>query len=170
MFGLLMFIVILILAGFLLPRKQRIERHVVIRGSPDHVFNLIASLKRWPEWTVWTPNRFPDMILKFEGPETGVGSVMVAAGKSSGAGTVRIIEAARKNGIAYILDFNHGLQVFTGAIHYNNTPDGLRVTWALDVELGANPLKRWAGLAMGTLMGSDMEHSLEKLKTQVEGR
>ena len=93
---------------------------------------------------------------------------MIAAGKSSGDGTVKIVQAEPTSGIAYSLDFNHGVQVFAGAIRYTNTPDGLRVTWTLDADLGMNPLKRWAGLGMGSLMGGDMEHGLARLKAQME--
>ena len=93
---------------------------------------------------------------------------MIAAGKSSGDGTVTIVEADPASGITYALDFNHGMQVFAGAIRYTNTFDGLRVTWTLGADLGVNPLKRWAGLGMGSLMGGDMEHGLAKLKVYVE--
>ena len=166
--GLLGFVVVLILAGWLLPSKQRIKRNIVIRGSSDDVFSRIASLKRWPDWTAWTTNRFPDMTLRFDGPDTGVGATMVAAGKSSGDGTVKLTQADPAGGIAYTLDFNHGVQVFSGAIRYTNCSGGLRVTWTLEANLGANPLKRWAGLAMGSLMGGDMEQGLANLKRRVE--
>ena len=166
--GLMGLIALIILAGWLLPAKQRIERSIVVHGKPEEVFNCVATLKRWPDWTAWTTNRFPDMTLRFEGPESGVGATMVAAGKSSGNGTVKIVEADPTSGIAYALDFNEGMQVFAGAIRYTNMSDGLRVTWTLDADLGVNPLKRWVGLAMGSLMGGDMEHGLAKLKVHVE--
>ena len=166
--GLMGFIALVILVGWFLPAKQRIERNIVVRGNPEEVFNLVATLKRWPDWTAWTTNRFPDMTLRFEGAESGVGAKMIAAGKSSGDGTVKIVEANPASGIAYALDFNHGMQVLAGAIRYTNTSDGLRVTWTLGANLGVNPLKRWAGLAMGSLMGGDMEHGLAKLKIYVE--
>ena len=166
--GLLAFLVLCIGVGFFLPAKQHIERSIVVRGKAEEVFPVLATLRRWPDWTAWTTNRFPDMTLRFEGAESGVGAMMIAAGKSSGDGTVKIVKADPTTGIAYTLDFNHGMQIFAGAIHYMNTPDGLRVTWTLDAELGVNPLKRWAGLAMGSLMGGDMEHGLVKLKVQVE--
>jgi len=166
--GLMGLIVVLILIGLLLPSQRRIQRSILTRGKSEEAFKLVAALNRWPEWTAWTTNRFPDLTLRFEGPETGAGATMIAAGKSSGDGTVKIVEADPTSGIAYTLDFNHGMQVFVGAIRYNNTPDGLRVTWTLDADLGINPLKRWAGLAMGTLMGADMERGLAKLKVQVE--
>ncbi len=166
--GLLALLVLCIGIGFFLPAKQQIERSIIVRGKAEEVFHVLVSLKRWPTWTAWTTNRFPDMTLRFEGPESGVGAKMIAAGKSSGDGTVTIVEADPTSGIAYALDFNHGMQVFAGAIRYTNTSDGLGVTWTLDADLGVNPLKRWAGLGMGSLMGGDMEHGLAKLKIHVE--
>ena len=166
--GLVVIFVVLILAGWLLPSKQRVERSVIVRGQPQDLFPLIASLKRWPDWTAWTTNRFPDLTMRFEGPGTGVGATMIAAGKSSGDGTVKITTADPATGIAYTLDFNHGAQIFAGAIYYTKTADSLRVTWTLDAELGANPLKRWAGLGLDVLMGGDMGRGLANLKRQVE--
>lgn len=166
--GLLALLVLFVVIGYFLPVKQRVEHNIVVRGKPEEVFDLVVSFKRWPDWTAWTTNRFPDMTLRFEEAESGVGAMMIAAGKSSGDGTVKIVEAEPASGIAYTLDFNHGMQLFAGAIRYTNTPDGLRVTWTLDADLGMNPLKRWAGLGMGSMMGGDMEHGLERLKLQVE--
>ena len=162
-------VVVLILIGWLLPSQRRIERSILTRGKVEDVFGLVATLKRWPEWTAWTTNRFSDVTMRFEGPDNGVGAIMVAAGKSSGDGTVTITTADPESGIDYTLDFNHGTQVFAGAIHYSNASDGLRITWTLDADLGANPLKRWGGLAMGSLMGGDMEQGLGNLKRRVEG-
>ena len=141
-----------------------------MRATPESLFPPIATLKRWPEWTAWNTNRFPDMTMRFEGPATGMGATMIAAGKSSGDGTVIITAADPATGITYTLDFNHGTQIFTGAIRHTNTPNGLRVAWKLEAELGHNPVKRWAGLAMNLLMGGDMEKGLENLKRAVESR
>ena len=168
--GLVGLIVVLSLAGWLLPTKQRIVCSTVMRGNAEDVFALTATMKRWPEWTAWTTNRFPDLTLRFAGPDTGVGATMIAAGKSSGDGMVRVTAADPASGIAYTLDFNHGMQVFRGEIHNTNTPDGLRVSWTLEADLGANPLKRWSGLAMESLMRGDMELGLANLKRQVEAR
>ncbi|NBV23802.1 MAG: hypothetical protein EBS05_18025, partial [Proteobacteria bacterium] len=146
------------------------ERTVVVNAKPAEVFALTATLKRWPDWTAWTTNRFPDLTYRYSGPDAGAGAMMIAAGKTSGDGTVTISAADPANGLTYTLDFNHGSQIFLGSIRHANTPEGLRVTWTLDAQLGGNPLKRWAGLAMGTLMGGDMEQGLAKLKVQVEAR
>ena len=168
--ALLGLMVVLFLAGWLLPAHQRVERRIVTSGKPEDVYSLTASLRRWAEWTAWTTNRFPDLTMRFDGPDAGVGAVMIASGKSSGDGTVKITAAEPADGITYTLDFNHGTQLFTGAIRFTNTPGGLRVTWTLDADLGVNPLKRWTGLAMGSLMGGDMEQGLANLQRKVESK
>ena len=168
--GMVALLVLLLLAGMALPSAGHVERTVVVNAKPAEVFALTATLKRWPDWSAWTTNRFPDLTFRYSGPDTGVGAVMIAAGKTSGDGTVTISAVDPANGLTYTLDFNHGSQIFLGAIRHANTPDGLRVTWTLDAQLGRNPLKRWAGLAMGTLMGGDMEQGLARLKAQVEAR
>ncbi len=159
---------LLFVVGCFLPAHAHIERSLLMHTTPASLFPSIATLNRWPDWTAWNTNRFPDLTMRFEGPATGVGATMIASGKSSGDGTVKITEADLASGITYTLDFNHGTQLFTGAIRHTNTPDGLRVTWTLDADLGANPLKRWTGLALGALMGGDMEKGLANLKRAVE--
>ena len=136
-------ILLFTLAGFLLPAKARVERAERIRSSPQSVHQHIATLRRWPEWSAWTTARFPDMTTRFEGPESGVGAVMIARGKSSGDGTVRITRAEPNEGMWYELDYDHGAQIFRGVILYEPSGDGLRVAWSLETDMGLNPFKRW---------------------------
>ena len=166
--GLLLLVALLCLVGLVLPRRQTVVRRIVTTAPSAQWFPHLAALQRWPEWTAWNTNRFPDLTTRFEGPATGVGATMIASGKSSGDGTVRITDADPARGITYTLDFNHGAQLFTGAIRFTNAADGLLVTWTLDAELGGNPAKRWAGLALGALMGGDMEKGLANLKRELE--
>ena len=162
--------VLLVLAGigFVLPPRQTVARRIVTTATPAQWFPQLATLQRWPEWTAWNTNRFPDLTMRFEGPDTGVGATMIAAGKSSGDGAVKITDADPARGITYTLDFNHGAQLFTGTIRFTNAAEGWLVTWTLDAELGRNPVKRWAGLALGALMGGDMEKGLANLKRELE--
>lgn len=166
--GLGALVLLLSLVGFLLPSKARVERATVIRSSPSAVYDRIATLKRWPDWSAWTTARFPDMTTRFEGPDSGVGAVMIAQGKSSGDGTVKITVADPAKGIVYELDYEHGTQIFQGAILYEPAADDLRVTWSLETNMGLNPYKRWGGLFLGSLMGGDMSEGLATLKREVE--
>ncbi len=166
--GLLALILVFLIIGFFLPSHCRIEKNLVMNTSPEAVFARVDTLKRWPEWTAWTTNRFPDMKIKFEGPESGVGAMMIAKGKSSGNGMVKITRAESTKGIWYDLDFEHGRQIFQGAIILEPTETGLKATWSLETDMGANPVKRWAGLFLNKLMGGDMARGLANLKKQVE--
>lgn len=159
------FVIVVVLIGFILPAHVRVERRVTIRAKPEVVFARIATLRRWQEWTAWTTNRFPDMTLRFEGPDSGAGTVMIAAGKSSGDGKVTITRVEPANGIDYELDFNHGTQIFQAAISFEPVgDDDLKVIWSYEADLGRNPFKRWAGLMFDRLMGGDLEAGLINLK------
>lgn len=166
--GLGAFLLLLILVGFLLPARARVERVTSIHTTPDHIYGEIAALKRWPHWSAWTVARFPDMKTRFDGPDSGVGAVMIAEGKSSGDGTVTITRADPTKGVWYELDYEHGTQLFQGTILYEPSSEGLRVSWSLETDIGLNPIKRWAGLFLGNLMGSDMAQGLANLKAKIE--
>ena len=166
--GLLALVVLLVVVGCFLPSRARVERSLNMRATPEALFPRIATLTRWPEWTAWTTNRFPDMQTRFSGAASGVGAVMMAEGKSSGSGTVTITRAEPATGIGYDLDFEHGTQLFHGSITFDTTNDGMKVTWAIETDMGANPFKRWAGLVLDKLMGGDMAAGLANLKLQVE--
>ena len=166
--GLLALAVFFIVVGFFLPSRARVERSLNMRTTPDAIFPRVATLTRWPEWTAWTTNRFPDMQMNFSGPSSGVGAVMMAEGKSSGNGTVTITRADPAKGIRYDLDFEHGTQLFRGSITFDSVNDGMKVTWAIETDMGWNPFKRWAGLVLDKLMGGDMAAGLANLKQQVE--
>ena len=58
----------LLAAGFLLPHPARVIRTITLRAPPEAVFERLATLRHWPEWTAWTTNRFPDLIYRFDGP------------------------------------------------------------------------------------------------------
>ena len=166
--ALVVLIALFIIIGFFLPSHCRVERTLTIRAPEEALFSRVSALKRWPEWTAWTTNRFPDMKVRFEGSESGVGAVMIAEGKSSGNGVVNIVRADVVKGVWYDLDFEHGTQIFHGAITFERISAGLKVTWTLETDMSANPLKRWAGLILDQLMGSDMEKGLRNLKEQTE--
>lgn len=166
--GLLVLAVLFVVVGFFLPSRARVERSLNMRTTPGFLFPQIASLTRWPEWMAWTTNRFPDMQMKFSGPASGVGAVMMAEGKSSGNGTVTIARADPAKGVWYGLDFEHGTQLFHGSITFDTTNGGTKVAWLVETDMGANPFKRWAGLVLDKLMGGDMASGLANLKRQAE--
>jgi hypothetical protein len=166
--GLSALLLLLLLIGFMLPAHVAVQRTTFVKSQPADLFPYIANLKRWAEWTDWTTNRFPDMTMTFEGPETGAGAIMSARGKSSGNGVVKITRADPTQGVWYDLDFNDGMQRFQGVITLVPTGDTTRVIWRIEADMGRNPVKRWAGVVLDKLMGGDMAKGLAKLEELAE--
>lgn len=167
--GLAAAVALFLLAGLFLPSRVKVERSLVINGRTEGLYARVATPRRWPEWTAWTTGRFPDMKMRFEGPETGAGAILLAEGESSGDGKVTITRADPAQGVWYDLDFEHGTQLFRGAVTWAPGAGKLQAAWSLETEMGWNPFKCWAGLFLDKLMGGDMEEGLRKLKEQVEG-
>jgi len=164
----LVMVAILLASAFLLPSRPVVQRSIVTTATPQALFPLVASPKRWEQWTAWNTNRFPDMKTRFEGPDSGVGAIMIAEGKSSGNGKVTLTRAEPDKGVWYDLDFEHGLQIFHCSITF--TPEGARqrVTWSLEAEMGPNPVRRWVGPFLDKLMGKDLATGLANIKARSE--
>ncbi len=93
---------------------------------------------------------------------------MIWNGAELGQGELTISSADPASGIEYDLAFDEGSYLSKGAVRFEKTADGTRVTWTNGGELGNNPLNRWFGLAMDSAMGGDFEKCLEGLKKRVE--
>jgi len=51
--GLVVLVLLLAVAGLLLPRRYRVERSAVIKAQPTVVYAQVADLKAWKNWGVW---------------------------------------------------------------------------------------------------------------------
>lgn len=58
------------------PRAWRAEAVVEISASPDVVFEGIADLKRWPEWSSWTRDVDSGVERRYSGAPQGAGAVL----------------------------------------------------------------------------------------------
>lgn len=165
--------VVIVIGSFFLPSRYHVERSVVVKASPEAIFEQVNRLKHWPEWTAWTVQKYPDMKIAFSGPESGVGAVYTWEGKSSGNGTLKITASEAGRRVGYSLDFENGKHVSTGAIAIEPdtvTPGAFKVTWHNAGDLGANPVSRIFGLMMDRMMGPDFEEGLQKLRARVESK
>ena|SRR5213594_3318725 len=161
-------VVLFLVVGFLLPSHYRVERRVVIRAKPDTIYAQISNFKNWLQWTAWNQTKYPDMQVKFDGPESGVGAGYSWDGKSTGQGSIKFTRAEPDKGIWYDLDFEHGKYKSQGAITLEPSGNTVNVTWSNEGDLGSNPLNRYFGLMMDKMIGPDFEEGLNNLKRKVE--
>lgn len=166
--GLVVLVVAFVVVAFVLPRHVVIERQISIAASPAAVFPLINSLERGTEWSPWTV-RDPDIEIAYEGPAEGVGNIMTWASnvETVGNGREEIVESVENERVVTLLDFG---DMGTARAWFDlvETEGGTQVTWALDADMGNNPIGRWMGLFMDGMVGPDYETGLSNLRDLVE--
>ena len=167
LYVLLGLIVAAVAGAFFLPSSYTVERSIVIAAEPAQVYPAVSDLRTWKEWTAWTQERDPDCKWTYEGEE-GTGSKMVWEGDELGQGELTISSADPANGIEFDLAFDEGAYLSKGSVRLEKTADGTKVIWINGGELGNNPINRWFGLAMDSMMGGEFETCLEGLKKRVE--
>lgn len=165
--GLGAIVVVLAGAAFLLPREISVSRAITIHVEPDIVFAQINDLKAQNTWTVWALSD-PSMIVTYSGPASGVGMISTWVSEEEGSGSQEIIESAANERVKTALNFG-AMGIATGTFTLARAEGGTRVTWTLDTDMGFNPLMRWMGLFMDTMIGADFETGLLNLKAKLEG-
>jgi len=157
-----------IVVGLCLPRLYHVERSVSINAPPEKIHAVVNRLEEWPKWTAWTVEKYPDMKVTFSGPQEGVGAKYQWDGESTGQGELELKTSDPATGVTYDMAFDHGTMPSTGGIKFAAEGTSTKVIWFADGDLGWNPINRYFGLALDSMMGPDFQTGLENLKKRVE--
>jgi len=165
---LVVLIVLLIIVAFFLPKNVHVERTVASKASPEAVYGYLNNLKTYDEWMPWNkidPNMKKTWGDKSEG--TGAWYSWTSDNSSVGKGKLTITESQPANSVKTSLDFE-GQGTSMGG--WNITPDGAgsKVTWYMDMNMGNNPMARWAGLFMDKMIGPQFESGLNEVSKLAE--
>jgi ribosome-associated toxin RatA of RatAB toxin-antitoxin module len=164
--GLAVFIAVLALVGFVLPREYKVERSTSIQAPAEVVFEQVNDLKKNEAWTPW---KDPEMTVAYSPNSAGVGATSTWQRKKMGNGSQTIEESNPPTSIKTNLDF--GPQG-TAKVQWSSAQDGeaTKVTQAMTGDQGNNPFKRWVGLGMNALLGKYFDQGLASLKQVSETR
>ncbi len=159
---------VLTVAAFFLPREVAVARATVIDAPPAAIFPHVNALQATQAWSPWL-DRDPDIVVVFEGPESGVGNRMTWTSEmpNVGSGSQQITATVPDARVETVLDF--GPQG-TAEAYLSLAPvdGGTEVTWGFSTDTGFNPMARWVGLMMDRWIGADYETGLARLKALVE--
>jgi hypothetical protein len=161
-------IVIVAAIGYLLPQRVAVARATDIAAPPSVVFPLVADLRESGKWSPWL-GIDPNMNVTFSGPDVGVGQTMIWASNDArvGNGSQTVTEYQPESRVVTALDFGpQGRAVATTTVE--PVGDGSLVTWGFDTDLGMNPVARYFGLALESMIAPDYERGLAKLKEVAE--
>lgn len=159
-------VVACVLGAYLLPAHRHVERSREIAVPPERIWPLIAEPRQWIGWQPWYA-RDPAMKLSYSGAESGSGAQWAWDSATEGRGRMAFghVEAPRL--LHFRLEFEGMGSVATGQFRLEPVGAGTRVTWAFDTHLGLNPLMRWSGLVLDSMVGRDFEAGLDRLAALV---
>ena len=162
-------VLILIAAvGLLLPRNIRVQRSVSIDRPASLIYATVNSFQLFYKWSPWQ-NLDPNMRQILLGARDGVGAKLVWTGNDKvGSGSQLITASTLDRSVASDIDFGK-MGVAKSILLLDPQGSSTRVTWTLDVDMGASPIGHYFGLMMDRMIGKDYERGLSKLKALVEG-
>ncbi|MBX2869904.1 MAG: SRPBCC family protein [Acidiferrobacterales bacterium] len=165
---LIILIVILGAISLLLPQESNVSRSTVITAPPEKVFSYVNSMKQFNKWSPWA-ELDPNTVMKFSGPESGLGSAMEWSSEdpSVGKGKQVIVAVVDNKLVETSLEFDGQ----DGAVaRWLLEPDsgGTKIEWHFNTQWGYNPIGRYMGLMMDKWVGSAYEDGLVNLKNLVE--
>lgn len=160
--------VVLAVLSFLLPRHAHVERSIIMTAPASTVFEYINDLRQFNKWSPWAQID-PATRYAFTGSASGVGAIMTWQSEHPhvGSGSQEIIESVTNEHVTTRLNFGDEDDA-TSTITLAPESNGTRVTWRFDSDLGFNPVSRYFGLMLDSMVGSNYEQGLASLKSLVE--
>ncbi|MEZ5498705.1 MAG: SRPBCC family protein [Steroidobacteraceae bacterium] len=161
-------LVLIALAGLLLPRQVHIERKLASHATPQAVYAIVNSFARYNEYSPWA-RIDPATRYTFSGPVAGPGARMRWESKhpSMGVGSQVITSSDPPRSVSLDMDFGQKGSARSNW-HIEPTSDGCVIIWTFDMDLGMNPIARYMGLTFDRLLGADFEAGLTRLGSIAE--
>ena len=148
--------------GFLLPRNIHVQRSVTIARPTSLIYATVNSFQLFPQWSPWQ-NLDPNMHQTTAGAREGIGAKLVWSGNDKvGSGTQVITASTPDQSVASDLEFGK-MGVAKSTMVMAPQASATRVTWMLDMDMGAGPIGRYFGLMMDGLMGKGCDTGLSRL-------
>jgi hypothetical protein len=160
--------VVLILAATK-PDQIHIERKLVMRGTPAHVFPYANDFKKFTTWIPWT-ELDPEQTMEYSDPSSGVGAWYTWSGNDEvGSGRMELL-SAEPNKVVHKLMFIEPFESVAEASVISKAigADQVEVTWAFDQEADFGTKIMCVFMDMDAMIGPDFEKGLSRLEPLVE--
>ena len=169
-YGLLGLLVLLLAIGFLLPAERKVEVTEKINAPLALAFDEVNDLRNWESWALWA-QLDPLMELSYSNPPAGKDAFLKwnSSKPDVGAGKLTIVDIVPQQRIVIMADFEKGRdsrQEFT----FEQERKSVRVQWSTTLDMGSNPVKRYAGLFKTGSLRNAYRKGLENMKRKLENR
>lgn len=157
--------------GFLLPREASTSREIEIAAPPATVFTALNGFGQFNRWSPWA-SLDPGTVYTYSGPGMGVGAKLVWASTDPGvgSGSQEIIAVEPGRSVEMRLQFAGFDSDNFSRFELEPAAAGsaTRLRWTYRSDFRNNPVNRYFGLMLDSLVGPDYERGLAQLKTLVE--
>ena len=173
----LLVIVVLILSVVIIastrPSDFKVERHVLIKTTPDKVYPYISDLKKFSEWNPFE-KKDPKIKKTFIGKDSGVGSIYEWEGNSEvGKGQMEIKEVVTNSKVIYELRFEKPMKG-TNIAEFNlsqenkNNENLTKISWSMTGKNNIISKIICLFINFDKMVGGDFQKGLENLKNIIE--
>lgn len=161
-------IVLIIVALFLiiplfLADSMVVSHSQLIKAKPVTIFHQVNTIANWDSWSPFDDD--PGMAVTYDGPESGIGAQMVWSGNESG--TLTIEESTPYKSIKTNVEYGQDGET-KGIWEFDETPEGVIVTWTVHAKNLSYPIERSFGMAMEVMMKPMIKKGLNELKAVCE--
>jgi hypothetical protein len=164
--GLLSLIALLLVISFFLPSEYKVQRTAVIKAPVEKVYNEFNDLTNWLTWNAFDDD-FKDIKYTTSTPSSGTGAKQSWISKKMN-GSITITESIPNKSVKMSLAFEGFDDPLYGNIQFEPVPEGTKVSWTDEGKMGNNPMYKYLGLFMDSMMGNNMEKSFANIKTLCE--
>jgi len=166
-FGLLVLIILIIAATK--PDQIHVERSLVMRGTPAHVFPYANDFRKFTSWIPWV-ELDPEQKMEFSEPSAGVGAWYSWSGNEDvGSGRMELLSVAPDK-VVHQLHFKEPFESLaeSSVIMKPVGEDQVEVTWAFDQQADFGTKIMCVFMDFDAMVGPDFEKGLRRLQPLVE--
>ncbi|OXE98186.1 polyketide cyclase/dehydrase/lipid transport protein [Flavobacterium araucananum] len=168
---LILFVAIVLIAAYFMPKNYAVEREITIDKPVDSVFNYVKYLKNQNDFSVWA-NIDPKMKSIYTGTDGTVGSKAAWESdvKEVGVGEQEVTKIIDGKRIDFALRFKKPMEdtavgfMSTEAVAGNKT----KVKWGINGIIPYPMNIMLPMMKMDQMIGNDLQKGLENLKTTME--
>ena len=163
--GITAILILILLAGFLLPSKVSISKTALVNASPSRVDSQLVDFDHWKNW-------FPPLqgenvsMVKLPARSGAINSVSLSDGQGKKL-ELDLLES-KKDTILVVLTSMASAKVNYQFILTNHNNAQTQITWNVNTDLGWYPWDKVRGIFLDKISGPQYEAALANLKKTLE--
>ena len=165
-YGIVGFIVVLVLVGLALPRHARVQVDIRIDANPATVFALANDFHRFTLWSPWLDTD-PNARIVYSGPVRGIGASMTWDGAIIGTGTQLITASEAFEHIEMAINPGESGEA-RAWFDFEADNGATTATWTFETDYGYNVVGRYFAMVLAGVVRRDYTKGLESLKDLAE--